>query len=238
MIPESLFDLELELPEEAAFWLPSADPKDEGDGLGYFDSTWSIRDIATGWAFDVLRTELGLARLVDEAARDRREFEMLASAVECPDAENVDRIEFGHLCEELMDEITSDVPPGLGGLELGVAGLVHALTAYGCVPAASCRGHVYDLPRRPWSDRPVVYFASEREGAERLVPLVRVSGCGFNFDPDRPRLILIEAPSITEMMRLAEKILIATPSGLSADQRLQLSDSRNGPRDPDQLALW
>ncbi|MEV4575085.1 hypothetical protein AB0K16_17705 [Nonomuraea jabiensis] len=180
-----------------------------------------IRDVPPELASEVLRTEFGLAGLVDEAARSPEEFEMLLSAVESPDPENVDCADFGHVSEELMEELVSDVPPDLEGLELGVAGLVHALAAYGCVPAASCRGHVYDAPRRPWSDRPVAFFASDRERAEQLVPLARISGCGFNVDPERPRLILVEAPSIVESMRLAEEILRSISSEVSVEQRPQ-----------------
>ncbi|WP_147945586.1 hypothetical protein [Microbispora sp. CSR-4] len=239
MIPESSFEPELELPLEAAFWLPSPDADDDDEaGLGYFHETWSIRDVTTDFAFDILKSELNLARLVDEASCDQHEFETVASALESPDPENAGRVEFGHIREELMYEIASDVPPNLEELELGVAGLVHALAAYECVPAASCRGHVYKSPRRPWSDRPVVYFASDREHAEHLVPLVRASGCGFNFDHERPKLILIEAPSIAETMRLAEMILLSTPSGLSVEQRIALSEARNGPGNPNQSTLW
>ncbi|MEU4548293.1 hypothetical protein [Nonomuraea dietziae] len=223
---------------EANFWLPYLDLDDDGQSLGYFHDTWSIRDVSTKSAFEILRTEIGLARLVDEAARDQREFEILAEAVESPSVENADRVEFGHVSSELMDEICSDVPPGLESLELGVAGLVHALATYGCLPAASCRGHIYDPPRRPWSEAPVVYFAVDKERAHRLVPLVRASGCGFNFDPERPNLILIEAPSIIETMLLAENILLSFPSGLSVEHRAMLSECRNGPDNPDQATLW
>lgn len=221
MIPRASCDPAPQLPSDAIFWLPSTGQGDDGHGLGYFHDTWVIRDVPPELASEVLRTEFGLAGLVDEAARSPEEFEMLLSAVESPDPENVDCADFGHVSEELMEELVSDVPPDLEGLELGVAGLVHALAAYGCVPAASCRGHVYDAPRRPWSDRPVAFFASDRERAEQLVPLARISGCGFNVDPERPRLILVEAPSIVESMRLAEEILRSISSEVSVEQRPQ-----------------
>jgi hypothetical protein len=183
-------------------------------------------------------TEVRLVRLVDQDARDLREYEELASAVECPSPDNVSRTDLQHIGTELGEEIAGEGPPGLDGLDLGVAALVYALAAYGCLPAASCRGHVTEPSQRPWADSPVVYFAADREHADRLVPLVRSSGCGFGFDDERPRLIVVEAPSVVETMELAESILRSTPPGLSQEQRARLSEAKREPPDPNQGALW
>jgi hypothetical protein len=238
MIPRLSFDPEPHLPEEVSFWRPPPGPDGEAYGLGYFQDTWPISDVTTDLAFSVLCTELHLARLVDQSARDAREFEVLASAVEHPSSEYADQVEFAHVSADLMAEITDDFPPELEGLELGVAGLVHALAVHGCLPAASCRGHFPEPSEPRWSERPVVFIGADRELAEQLVPLVRVSGCGFTFDENRPKLIVVEPPSIVESMQLAERVLCSAAPGLSPEQRAQLSESRTGPPGPCQGALW
>jgi hypothetical protein len=238
MIPRLSFDPEPDLPEEATFRIAPVSPDGEGHRLGYFQDTWPISDVTRDLALSVLCTELHLARLVDQSARDAQEFEILASAVEYPSSEYADQDEFAHVSADLMAEVTDEFPPELEGLELGVAGLVHALAVHGCLPAASCRGH-FSRPSEPrWSDRPVVFIDVDREVAEQLVPLVRDSGCGFAFDSDRPGVIVVEAPSIIESMQLAEEVLRSTAPGLSPEQRAQLAESRMGPPDPNQRALW
>lgn len=103
-----------------------------------------------------------------------------------------------------MSENAEDGSP-LDALELGVAGLSYALTSVGCFTSASCRSHYSD---HSWSDRPVVFFAAERPTVHWLTSLVRQSGCGFaNGSGRADRLMIVEAPSITNLMDLASRIV-------------------------------
>jgi len=90
------------------------------------------------------------------------------------------------------------------GLEAGVAGLVCALSAAGMYPAASCRGHPEP---GSWSAIPVVMFAADRAHAEALQPLVEGSGCGFDLDPVRPELLVINGRSVKDTLRLGHAVL-------------------------------
>lgn len=90
----------------------------------------------------------------------------------------------------------------LGGLEIGVAGLVHALSATGCWPAASCRGDPGG-----WARHPVVHFAADRHRVTILRDLLDGSGCGFSTDPARGELLVVGAGSIEDTMGLAGRLL-------------------------------
>lgn len=94
--------------------------------------------------------------------------------------------------------------PALEGLEVGVAGLVYALSAAGMFPAASCRGHADPAS---WSAVPVVMFAADRGHAEALQPLVESSRCGFDLDPIRPELLVINGRSVEDTLRLGRAVL-------------------------------
>jgi hypothetical protein len=89
----------------------------------------------------------------------------------------------------------------LDGLEIGVAGLAHALASVGCLTAASCRSHVSD---RSWSDCPVVFFAAPAWRLELLADLIAAAGCGLEADRG---MLPIVAPSIVHMHALGEKIV-------------------------------
>jgi len=89
----------------------------------------------------------------------------------------------------------------LGGLEVGVSGLVHALAAIGCPTAASCRSHAH---ARSWSDCPVVFFACADTQMEPLTELIASAGCGLG---EERSILKIYAPSIREMSVAAGSIL-------------------------------
>ncbi|MBJ7469831.1 MAG: hypothetical protein JHD16_00945 [Solirubrobacteraceae bacterium] len=93
-----------------------------------------------------------------------------------------------------------DIPP-LGGLEIGVAGLAHALSAVGCLTAASCRSHISD---RSWADCPVVFFAAPPSRLKVLAEMIHDAGCGLSTGRN---LLTIVAPSIRETHRLGELIV-------------------------------
>jgi hypothetical protein len=73
-------------------------------------------------------------------------------------------------------------------------------------PAASCRGHV---GLDSWSAVPVVMFAADRVHAEALQPLVESNGCGFDLDPIRPELLVINGRSAEDTLRLGRAVLSA-----------------------------
>jgi hypothetical protein len=202
MIPRMSLGLEPTVPEGHEGWTPRKDDLSE-EGFAYFRDTWLIRGIGIREAKEVIALERTLADVAGRLAVDEAEFEALASALEHGDADELpERL----IALAELEPHLSDVPP-LEGLELGVSGLVHALSAVGCWPAASCRGHPGD---NAWSDHPVVYLAADSHRAAVLQPLVESAECGFNTDPARSRLLMIEGESIEDMMALAE-LVISTP---------------------------
>ena len=75
-------------------------------------------------------------------------------------------------------------PAPLDGLEVGVSGLCHALSALGCLTAASCRAHPGP---HSWTECPVVLFRAETWRVELLADLISAEGCGLGEDRDMPR---------------------------------------------------
>ncbi|WP_417555515.1 hypothetical protein [Microbacterium sp.] len=155
--------------------------------------------IVTDWAEAerVMEAERIAAVFADENSTTVAEFE-----------EILDQAEF-----EVPDVPSDEAPAfisqaswyGVNQLEVGVAGLVYALNAVGIVTAASCRGH--SEAHRRWANGPIVVFASNEPRARALAELVVASGCGFDINTaDHPDLLAVTAPSITEMMGLADQI--------------------------------
>ena len=94
----------------------------------------------------------------------------------------------------------SDYDP-LDGLEVGVAGLSLALSAVGCLTAASCRSHPTE---HSWSDYPVVLFAAPPWRVEILAQMLAPERCGLGAGRD---MLSIYAASVRHMHNLAERIL-------------------------------
>lgn len=201
MIPRNDFDVDPDLPPEATFWTPDAATL-RGGALGFFRDAWQISPLGGADLAALLAEEHSLAELCSSLTDSVEDFDAVAGAIESCDWEALpDRVK-PLAPPRLTPESIGDIPP-LAGLEIGVAGLAHSLASIGCYPAASCRGHVGS---RAWADRPVVFFAADRRLAEALVRPVGSTGCGFSFDLDRSNLLVVEAPSIAEMMALAEQI--------------------------------
>lgn len=189
------------LPARADFWVPEPDEIDDYEGFGLFQDVWPIADISIEDAIAVARKDELLCHVVGALASDDADFDVLAAAVET-----------GSLGED--DEITLESLAALGpyltgqaaleSLEAGVAGLVYALSAAGMFPAASCRGHP-ELDS--WSAFPIVMFAADRAHAEALQLLVEGCGCGFDFDPVRPELLVIKSRSVEGTLRLGNAVL-------------------------------
>ncbi|WP_329289377.1 hypothetical protein [Streptomyces sp. NBC_01455] len=207
MIPTADIDVDPRFPADLAMGLPDEEEVDE-EGYGYFRDVWTIGAVSREEAIAIIEEEQRLVRLVDHASRDHGEFEALATAVE---RREVDRLPRGyteqHPDSDLVHEASLDSDDGvpLEALELGVAGLSYALASAGCFTAASCRSHHSD---RPWADRPVIFFAAERSTVHWLATLARDSGCGFADGSERAaKLLVLEAPSITNFMDMASRIV-------------------------------
>lgn len=202
MIPHVQLELDATIPESYGYWTPRNDDLSE-EGFGFFRGTWLIRGVTLRAAGDVLNEEATLLQLAVDVAADADEFDQLAKVLEEADAEGLsDRLATPAVLAA-VGRYANDFPP-LGGLDLGVAGLVHALSAVGCWPAASCRSHPGD---RAWTHRPAVFLAADRHRAHVLQRLVGEAGCGFGLDPSRENLLLIEAESIEDMINLANLVL-------------------------------
>lgn len=200
MFPTTEIDGSPGLPAEATFWTPKRSEIDE-EGFGFFRGVWPLLDVSVSEARQLVETERKIATLVGELASDDSEFELLALAVERGDEDGeLSPEQMDVLCPHLAEEESSP----LCGLELGVAGLSHALSMVRMFPAASCRGHPGP---HAWSDSPVVYVASDQFRAERLRPLAAESGCRFTVGSARPDLLAIGGGSILATMRLAELVI-------------------------------
>ncbi|MCV7067495.1 hypothetical protein H7H51_20645 [Mycolicibacterium farcinogenes] len=85
--------------------------------------------------------------------------------------------------------------------DVGVAGLVLALSAAGYATYYSCRGHAGIVGTR----LPQVRFGTEPDRLRQLAPYVSRAGCGAVVDTDG--LVTVYAQSVTEMHRLARLVV-------------------------------
>ena len=147
-----------------------------------------------------MEAEVALVALTDTFAKTAEEYEMIelaeAGAREELPAEILESEEF----EAAERHMPGDGAFTLGGLDLGVAGVVHALALTRCLTAASCRGHVGP---NVWTDAPSVFVVGNRHRATVLQDLVRETNCGLDSDPERNGLLVVRAESVVEMMDLA-----------------------------------
>lgn len=190
------------IPCGATFWMPRGEELDE-DGIGFFRGTWLIRNVPVRQARDIVNEEQRIVQTLDAVAMNAEHFDALANAVE-----------FGSINDpnngltdaerRALGEFASDLPAELGGLEVGVSALVHALATVRILPAASCRSHASPYS---WSNVPVVLFATTQFRAAALQPLVDQTGCAFTMDSARPDLLAVQAPSILHTMALADAVL-------------------------------
>ncbi|MBG6055295.1 hypothetical protein IWX81_001706 [Salinibacterium sp. CAN_S4] len=199
MFPTAKVDIRLEIPTGATFWVPKTSDIDD-EGFGNFIGVWPIVGAGTHWTAEVIRAEAVAAEHVGQRARNAWEFEALARRVEEMDPDDpMPREELADL--PFLADPTSNWA-GLGSLELGVSGLVHAMSNAGFFPAASCRSHVANS----WSPHPVVLFATDEQRLKRLLPLVRAANCGLGIDGARPELLSVYAAAIPAMMGLARSL--------------------------------
>jgi hypothetical protein len=173
------------------------------EGFGGFRNTWFLGRVPIDEASEVVADEARLIAWLDGIAQTSEEFEALAVTIESSelaDMSNSLRNRAAAAGLEAVMSDPSDFAP-LGGLEIGVSGLVHALSAIRCLTAASCRSHPHD---RSWSDCPVVFFAAPAWRLQILAGMVGEAGCGLGIDRG---ILTIYAPCIREMHQLAELIV-------------------------------
>ncbi|MDL9981191.1 hypothetical protein [Microbacterium candidum] len=179
---------------------------EEGYAGLYFRDVRVITGTPVADARGVMLWEQKAAAWVANHSANEAEFEELAKAAEGIDADG-----------EIEDlEALADLPATLAedqhclwGLDLGVSGLSHVLSALGFYPVASCRSHL----AHSWSPEPVVLFASDEDRLRLLQPFIAESGCGLGLDSSRGHtLVVVYAPSIVEMLALTASIFDARAS--------------------------
>lgn len=216
MYPRKDVELHPELPDAAKFWTPGPDDVDE-EGFGYFRGVWPIIDVTEEEAREMLQRDREASSFVSELAPTEAEFDSIAKVVETGEsnrANNLAADKRAALSPYIAEDEDDPVP--LEDLEVGVTGLVYALSAAGAYPAASCRGHPGGYV---WSDVPVVLFAIDRCRAHVLAPLVKDTGCGFGIDPARRELLSVYSSSIEETISLAEAIIGKLPEFRACGER-------------------
>ncbi len=163
--------------------MPKRDDVGEDEGFGFFRDTWWIGHVTVAEAESIVREEAELIGWLDHLARTPEEFEILASAIEDQQVDHLPHsLHAVAAGRGLQRYVVEGQPSPLDGLEVGVAGLAHAMSAMRCLTAASCRWHMHD---RSWSDCPVVFFAALPWRVEVLAELVSEEGCGLDLDADR-----------------------------------------------------
>lgn len=206
MIPRADVQLDPEIPDGYEFWTPKRDDISE-EGFGYFRDTWLIRGVGVRAARSLMKVERDLVAVADHCSSTLQEFDDIATALESGD---LDEVPESVAASAPFERVAQYYSPGermspVEGLDVGVAGLVCALAAVRCWPAASCRGH----GPSGWAPHPMVYLAADRHRATTLGRLVAATGCGFGMDPARDQLLVVMAPSVLEIMELASLVLDA-----------------------------
>jgi hypothetical protein len=190
-IPSPLPECEMPKPEDIS-----------EEGFGWFRGTWFLGRVPIVEASGVVREEAEIIDWLDRVALTPEQFELLATAIETSESDHVpDPLRQRAIAAGLSTFVAEEDFPPLQGLEIGVAGLVYALSAIGCLTAASCRSHI---SARSWSDCPIVFFAAPQWRLAILSGLVRESGCGLDAGRD---MLTVYSRSIHETHQLADLIV-------------------------------
>lgn len=205
MIPRTAIESTPAVPPGYSFWTPRRDDLSD-EGFGYFVGTWLIRGTWVRDARAAATAEEAIVAAVDALAANAEQFDRIAHELETCDVSELPAELAGSAAIQAVEPylMVDGEESALGGLEIGVAGLVHALSATGCWPAASCRGHPGG-----WAPHPVVYLAADRHRVTTLRDLAEAAGCGFTTDPSRDRLLVVEAGSVEDTMRLGRLVMDA-----------------------------
>ncbi|MDI6099240.1 hypothetical protein QLQ12_11605 [Actinoplanes sp. NEAU-A12] len=210
--------MDANIPPHATFWIPSLEDIGE-EGFGFFHDTWAITDVTLDEARGILEEEERIIAFVDDVATSPDIFEKILKIIESGEmTEMPPDLLSAEQCSNLEEILIGEDSP-IRQLDLGVVSSVYSFSAAGCFPAASCRGHGSGYS---WASNPVVYIAADRPHAEAIQPLVAESGCGLALDEVRPDLIVVQAPSIREMLTLSSMLIHRIDDGLPTMQPTQL----------------
>ncbi|WP_328933501.1 MULTISPECIES: hypothetical protein [unclassified Streptomyces] len=208
MIPRTEYPVFSRIPEEAEFWMPMEEDIPDDERIGYFRGVWMILGVTFEEARTMVSVEATQIAVIDSLSQTEIQFEEIARACDTGVVDGVrDELTRRQLLQRiptLSEKELDDFYGDLGGLEVGVAGLAHAVSYIGGVPAASCRGHISE---HRWSEQPVVFAAMDRQRAAWLEPLLHEAGCGCHIDPARLEFVVIDAPSVVESNALAQLIV-------------------------------
>ncbi len=231
MIPDAKIEpyIGIPLPPDT---MPDRDDVTE-EGFGGFRGTWFIGRSLLEETEDLLRYEGEVIDLLDRSSETPEDFERFANAVEGGEGGDLpDRLSEIFASSGLAElaDWDGDLPP-LQGLEIGVAGLIYALSSIRCLTAASCRSHVEE---RSWSDCPVVFFAAPGWRAQILADLVSSADCGM--DAERG-MLKIFGSSIRKTHGLA-RLIVEERGRFRTKPDPPASTDRTEPVDATQLDLF
>jgi hypothetical protein len=209
LIERKRYEPKTKVPESFEFWDSSEEALFEAFGEGFYSDDCSpLGDVSRADALKVVRDELSVIMAIDALSDDREEFERLADLFDRHSRRprDFDGGSEGEFLPSELERLVRDHRIDLGQLDIGVAGLVYALRAIGCIPVLSCRGH---SDSNKFTDHPMIYFATTKGRVEWIMPWVVRNGCGINSEPVRTNLLIIEAGSIADTAALANDLLVA-----------------------------
>lgn len=205
LIPVFDYEPQVEIPQQASFWMPTEDDIPDDEGIGGFRGVWMILNEPQEFTRRVVQVESEYISLADRVTKTVDEYEIAATVIEDGESgSDVPDLLLSRLRDEAPEllELAEDDERPLQGLELGVAGISYSLSTIGAVPVASCRGH-----SGGWSELPVVCVAIDEQRCRWMQPLVEATGCGFHMSVGREEFLGIDAPSIQHMNQLAQAVL-------------------------------
>lgn len=179
--------------------IPTYDVVPEIEGDSKLLRVLTARDIVDG--FSLVRDYAPLIDITWAEAEDcvAAESRWLQLAAHAADPEQFDEI----LYSAPDEEAPGDFDWLFRWNDVGVAGLVLALSAASFATCYSCRGHAATGGR----PIPQVRFGTEPERLNQLIPYIGDAGCGALVDNDG--LVTVYAQSVAEMNRLARMIVAA-----------------------------
>lgn len=183
--------------------MPAAEDISE-EGFGFFRGTWFIGHVPPADAEFTVSCEAEIIDWLDEVATSPVEFELLTSAIENGTTDSLpESLQTAAITEGIENYLPdSEDVVVLDSLEISVAGLTHALSAVGCLTAATCRWHAGS---QSWADCPVVFFAAAAWRVEVLAELISLEGCGLDHGRG---MLTVYGRSIRDTHRLAARIVL------------------------------
>lgn len=124
--------------------------------------------------------------------------------------------------DALLEELDNEwLQQPLGGLDLGIGGLVIALSAAGCAPLTSCSGH---FGEGLWATFPLVKVAAMPEHAAILIDIARETDCGITNSGEGSGALEIWGRSVDDMVCFAEVMIARRAEFARLDRPTTVSD--------------